>query len=63
VYKLLMSTGRAEQRTAEYRMSNDEGLKCFAKSFLIRQNAFIRRSSVSFSIKLAAFQAGRWAET
>jgi hypothetical protein len=34
----------------------------FAQSFLNRQNTFIRRSSVSFSIWLAALQASGWAE-
>jgi len=34
-----------------------------ANSFLNRQNIFIRRSSVSFSIKLTALQANGWAET
>jgi hypothetical protein len=57
-----------KQRTAEYRISNDEGWNRFAKSFLeqteyICSTFDVGRSSVSFPIKLAAFQASGWADT
>jgi hypothetical protein len=57
----------AEQRTAEYRMTNDERWHRYAKSF-IKQTEYIhstfdvRCSSVSFSIRLAALQASGGAE-
>jgi hypothetical protein len=57
-----------KQRTAEYRMTNDG--TALRNLFKNRQNTFIgnsmldvRRSSVSFSIKLAAFQASGGADT
>ena len=53
---------------AEVGMRKSEGWNRFAKSFL-KQTEYIHstfdvgRSSVSFSIKLAAFQANSWADT
>jgi hypothetical protein len=57
----------AEQRTAEYRMTNDERWNRYAKSFLkqtgyIHSTFDVRRSSVSFSIRPAVFLAGGWAD-
>ena len=53
---------KTEPQNIECRITNDEGWNRFAKSFL-KQTEYIHstfdvgRSSVSFSIRLAAFQA------
>ncbi|MBT8364127.1 MAG: hypothetical protein KJP23_05420, partial [Deltaproteobacteria bacterium] len=62
-------TSRITKRTAEYRkrITNFEGWNRFALSFFksteyLHSMFDVRCSFVSFPIKLAAFQAGGWAE-